>query len=194
MSETPMQNFPKTDLSSFSNPDFDRGVPKWKELLWMIVKALFFQHSLAVLNDFKAGLLRAFGAKVGEGVIIKPNVNIKFPWKLEIGDYCWIGEQAWIDNLEVVKMGNNVCLSQGALLLTGNHDYKKTTFDLTAQPIILEDGVWIGAKSTVCSGVVVRTHAVLAVGSVATKELEAYTIYTGVPAQKVRARVVEKNK
>lgn len=184
-------HLPKTDLSSFSNPNFERGAPKWKEILWMLVKALFFQHSLALGNSLKVKLLRAFGAKLGRGIIIKPNVNIKFPWKLEIGDHCWIGEQVWIDNLEKVQIGDHVCISQGALLLTGNHNYKKTTFDLTAQPITLKEGVWIGAQSTVGPGVVAGSHAVLAVGSVATKALEEYSIYMGVPAQKMKTRVLQ---
>ncbi|MCB9282995.1 MAG: colanic acid biosynthesis acetyltransferase WcaF [Lewinellaceae bacterium] len=184
----------QTDLSSFSNPDFRRGASGLKEIAWYLVSSLFFRHSLALgkFPGFKAWLLRRFGAKVGKAVVIKPSVQIKFPWKLTIGDHSWIGEHVWIDNLAPVTIGSNVCLSQGALLLTGNHDYKKPSFDLITQPIVLEDGVWIGARSVVCPGVTARSHAVLAVGSVATKELEAYQVYQGVPAEKVRQRVILK--
>ena len=123
--------------------------------------------------------------------MIKPQVLIKYPWFLEVGDYVWIGEMVWIDNLVKVSIGNNVCISQGAMLLTGNHDYTKSTFDLMVGEIHLEEGVWIGAKSVVCPGVRAKSHAVLAVNSVATKSMAAYTVFQGNPAQEVRKRVIK---
>lgn len=181
----------KTDLSTFRNPHFDRGAPRWKELLWMLLSALCFRHSLSVWNGGKVWLLRSFGAQVGTGVLIKPSVHIKFPWKLRIGDHVWIGEKVWIDNLAIVCIGDHCCLSQGAMLLCGNHDYSKPSFDLIAQPITLEEGVWIGARSTVCPGVTCRSHAVLAVQSVATAELQSYTIYQGNPARPKKERAIK---
>jgi putative colanic acid biosynthesis acetyltransferase WcaF len=154
----------------------------------MIVNSLFFNHGLAVFNGLKCSLLRWFGARVGKGVLIKPSVNIKYPWLLTIGNHCWIGENVWIDNLAEVKIGDHVCLSQGAMLLTGNHDFSKTTFDLMVKPIVLEEGVWIGARSIVCPGVHCESHSVLAVQSVATKRMKAYTIYQGNPASAVKER------
>jgi len=150
----------------------------------------FFKTMLPFPSSFKNRLLRWFGAKVDNGVVIKPNVNIKYPWFLEIGNDCWIGEGVWIDNLAKVTIGSNVVLSQGSYLLTGSHDYKKETFDLVLGEIVLEEGVWVGAKATVCPGVTCKSHAVLAVGSVATKDLEAYGIYQGNPAEKKRERVI----
>ena len=135
-------------------------------------------------------MLRLFGAKIGKGLVIKPKVNIKYPWFLEIGDHVWIGEEVWIDNLTLVKIESNVCISQGAMLLTGNHNYKKSSFDLITGQITLEDGVWIGAKSVVCPAVTCHSHSVLAVGSIATKDLEPYTIYQGNPAQPIRKRII----
>lgn len=137
-------------------------------------------------------MLKWFGARVGKGVVIKPGVNIKYPWRLSIGDYSWIGERSWIDNLGHVSIGAHCCLSQGSMLLCGNHDYKKPTFDLLIQPINLEDGVWIGAKAIVTPGVTCRSHSVLAVNSVAIGNLEAYSIYQGNPATLVRKRDIVK--
>lgn len=122
-------------------------------------------------------ILRLFGARIGKDVRIKPYCNIKYPWKLRVGDHTWIGEHCWIENLATVRIGKNVCLSQGSMLLTGNHNYKKPGFDLITVPITLEDGVWIGAKAIVCPGVQVASHAVLSVGSTATKNLKAYCVY-----------------
>jgi putative colanic acid biosynthesis acetyltransferase WcaF len=115
---------------------------------------------------------------------------IKYPWFLTIGDETWIGENVWIDNLTNVTIGKNCCLSQGSMLLTGNHNFKKSTFDLVLKPIILEDGSWIGAKATVCPGVTVYSHAVLSVGSVATTDLQANGIYQGNPAVNKTQRLI----
>ena len=133
-----------------------------------------------------------FGAKIGKGVVLKPGINIKYPWNLEIGDFTWIGENVWIDNLVPVYIGANVTLSQGAMLLTGSHDYKAHTFDLLVKQIKLEEGTWIGAQAIVCPGVTCYSHSVLAVGSIATKDLVPYFIYQGNPAEKKRPRIIEK--
>lgn len=162
-----------------------------KRALWYRFCSTFF-CSRFPFNGFKIFLLRLFGAKVGKGVVIKPSVNIKSPWLLRIGDFAWIGEHVWIDNLVNVSIGANCCISQGALLLTGNHDYKKSTFDLVTGEIVLEEGVWIGAKATVCPGVTCHSHAVLIVGSVASSNLDAYGIYRGNPAVKVKEREIQK--
>lgn len=181
----------KTDLSLYNNSWYNPGSGTIKRLLWYFVNVMTMKNAWLPLSGLKVRILRAFGAKVGIGVNIKPCVNIKYPWLLEIGNYTWIGENVWIDNLAPVKIGSNVCISQGAMLLCGNHNYKKPTFDLMIKEIILEDGSWIGAQSVVCPGVTAHSHAVLGVGSIAYHDLEAYSIYQGVPAVKVRERVIK---
>ena len=180
----------RTDLSKYSNEWYKPGASSLKRLFWYFSNLLFLQSGLFPINSLKVFLLKLFGARIGKGVVIKPVVNIKYPWNLKIGDYCWIGEKVWIDNLAFVTIGDNVCLSQACMLLTGNHNYKKNTFDLMIGEIILEEGVWIGAHSIVSPGVNAFSHAVLAVNSVATKDLEAYSIYQGNPALKVKDRVL----
>jgi putative colanic acid biosynthesis acetyltransferase WcaF len=179
----------QTDLSSFNNSWYKPGNPV-KRGLWYLCNIIFFTNRWFPFSSAKKGILKLFGAKIGKGVVIKPHVNIKYPWKLRIGDYTWIGEGVWIDNLDMVSIGKNCCLSQGAFLLCGNHDYKKTSFDLILGEITLEDGAWIGAKSIVCPGVRVGSHAVLSVNSVATKDLLPYSVYSGNPATFVRERVL----
>ena len=181
----------RTDLSSYNNAPFHPGGSAFKRLLWFYFNAVFFKTSLLPSNSFKRGLLRMFGAKVGKGVTIKPGVNIKYAWHLTVGENTWIGENVWLDCLLPVTIGSNVCLSQGAVLLTGNHNYKKSTFDLIVSGFHLEDGVWIGACAIVNPGVKAASHAVLTTGSVATRNLEAYSIYQGNPAVKIRDRVIE---
>ena len=182
----------KTDLSSFNN-DWYRPGSKIKRFFWYFFNVFFLINPYNPLSGLKIFVLRMFGAKIGKGVCIKQRVNIKYPWNLEIGNNVWIGEMVWIDNLADVRLEDNVCLSQGAMLLCGNHDYRKTSFDLIVRPIILEEGVWIGARSVVCPGVMARSHALLTVNSVATGHLEPYSIYQGNPAVKIRERKINES-
>jgi putative colanic acid biosynthesis acetyltransferase WcaF len=147
------------------------------------VSWLFFDSAMLLPYQFKRSLLRAFGARIGRGVIVKPHVRIKYPWNLTVGDHAWIGEEVWIDNLGAVRIGAHACLSQGCLILSGNHNFKRRTFDLMVGEIRIGNGAWIGAKAVVTSGVTVGDHAVLTVASVASKDLEADGIYRGNPAE-----------
>jgi putative colanic acid biosynthesis acetyltransferase WcaF len=179
-----------TNLSVYDNRWYNPGGGPVKRLLWYFINIIFFMNPLNPFSCIKTGLLRLFGAKIGKGVVIKPNVNIKYPWLLRIGDYTWIGERVWIDNLAMVTIGSHCCISQGAMLLCGNHNYKKSTFDLIVKPITLENGAWVGAMSVVCPGVTLKSHAILTVQSVATETLEAYGLYKGNPAVRIRERQI----
>jgi len=182
----------KTDLSSFNNKWYYSGKPMIIRILWYITNVLCFINPLFASSSIKIGILKLFCAQIGKGVVIKPSVNIKYPWKLKIGNFSWIGERVWIDNLDYIEIGNNCCVSQGAMLLCGNHNYKVESFDLIVGSIILKDGVWIGAHSVVCPGVTCESHSILTVMSVANKNLESYSIYSGNPAQFIRTREITK--
>ena len=177
----------KTDLSKYDNSWYNPG-SGFKRISWYLVSLIFFQSAWNVSSKLKLFWLRLFGSELGKGIVIKPSVIIKYPWQLKIGDYCWIGESVWIDNLDQVTLEDNVCISQGALLLCGNHNYKSSKFDLMTAPIYLEQGSWVGAKCCVAPGVRFSSHAVLSMGSVATKNLESYSIYSGNPAVRIKPR------
>lgn len=178
----------QTDLSLYQNTTYKTGGNVIKRFLWFYINATLFKTSLLPVSFIKRGILRLFGARIAKSVVIKPCVNIKYPWNLSIGQYSWIGENVWIDCLVPITIGANVCLSQGAILLTGSHNYKKQTFDLLTGSITLADGVWIGAGAIINLGITAASHAVLTAGSVATSDLDAYTVYQGNPAVKVRNR------
>ena len=178
------------DLSKFSVGRFARGASAPKEMLWIMVSLFLFRLCPFSLSALKRSVLRAFGACVGVGVVIKPNVKITFPWKLTIGDHVWLGEECWLLNLERISIGSHVCVSQRAVLCTGSHNYKSPTFDLITKPITVEDGVWFGANCWVGPGVTVGDHAVLTAGSVATQNLEPFGIYRGNPAIYLRPRII----
>ena len=179
----------KVDLSSFNNSWYKPG-GSLKNFLWYFTNVIFLKNSLQPFSKLKIFMLKLFGAKIGSDVLLKPGVNVKYPWKLTIGNNVWIGENVWIDNLDEVTIGDNVCISQGAMLLCGNHNYKKSSFDLITGKINLEEGVWIGAKSVVTGGVTCHTHSILSLCSVASKDLVAYVIYRGNPSVEVSKRVI----
>ena len=178
----------QVDLSRFTTGQYERGAGPLKEAVWLLVSRLLFQLCPLKLSALKAAVLRWFGASVGRGVVIKPEVKITFPWKLTLGHHVWLGEECWLLNLAPVTIEDNVCISQRAFLCTGNHDYKSPTFDLITKPIRVEQGAWVGAGAFVGPGVSVGSHAVLAAGSVATKDLEPHGIYQGNPAVRVGER------
>lgn len=180
----------QTDLSLYNNSPYHPGGSALKRVLWYYVNVLVFKSSLFPVYGLKRWLLKLFGAKIGCNVEFKPCVNIKYPWHLDLGDYVWIGENVWIDCLVPVIIKSNVVISQGAVLLTGSHDYKSKDFKLLTGSIIIESGVWIGALAIVNKGITIGSHAMLTSGSVATGDLESYSIYQGNPAKKIRERTI----
>lgn len=174
-------------LDRYSPAGFNRGAPRAIEALWLALNALLLASWLPG-SKWRAKLLRAFGADVAENVVIKPGVKVKFPWRLKIGPNSWIGERVWIDNLAVVSIGANVCISQGAYLCTGSHDWSSPNFDLVTKSIVLHDMAWVAASATVGPGVVVGEGAVLGLASSTSKNLSPWTIYAGSPAQPVGIR------
>ena len=176
------------DLSQFDPTAFDRGASRFKEALWVLLRCIFFTPAFPWPSCLRAALLRGFGAKVGQGVVLRSRVTIWFPWRLTLGDYVWLGEEVFILNLASVAIESNVCVSQRAFLCTGSHDYTSSAFDLITKPIGVERGAWIGANAFVSPDVTVGTHAVLTAGSVATKDLQPYGIYQGNPAVLIKKR------
>lgn len=181
----------RVNLAKYDNSDYAIGAGKMKQVLWYYCSLWIFRAGWLPVFGLKRTLLRLFGAQIGKGVVIKPHVRIKYPWKLQIDEYAWIGEYAWIDNLAAVKIGANSVLSQESMLLTGSHNYKRSDFALITQPITLDEGCWIGARATVAPGVTCGSHAILNMQSTASHDLKPYTIYRGNPAQPVRERIIK---
>ena len=124
-------------------------------------------------------------------VVIKPHVKIKFPWKLHIADYTWIGEHCWIDNLDFVSIGAHCCLSQNVYLCCGNHNFSLSTFDLITRPIQIKQGAWVAAAACVMPGTVLEEHVMVTAGSVISGATIPYGIYRGTPATLIKTRVIQ---
>ncbi|TLD68412.1 colanic acid biosynthesis acetyltransferase WcaF [Phragmitibacter flavus] len=166
----------------------DRGRPKWLEACWYLVKCVFFLSPLPWPSTWRCRLLRWFGADIGEGVVIKPRVNVHFPWKLEVGAHSWLGEEVFLLNFEPIRIGAHCCISQRAFLCTGNHDFRDPAFSYRNRPIVVEDGVWIGACVWVAPGVTVAEEAVVTAGSVVTNSLPSSMVCSGNPCVAVKDR------
>jgi len=179
----------KVNLGAFNSQiGLDRGAGKFKEISWYFIKMIFFLSAMPYPNALKKALLQLFGAKVGSGVIIKPRVNIHFPWKLVIGNDVWIGEEAFLLNFELLTIGDNVCVSQRAFLCGGNHDYRIPEMPYRNGPITLMDGCWIGANVFVSPGVTVGVDSIITAGSVVTADVAENGIYKGNPLSYIKAR------
>lgn len=178
-----------TRLDLFDNSiGLNRGTSKIKEIFWYLTKVVFFLSAMPYPSSLKVKILKWFGANVGTAVVIKPRVNIHFPWKLTIGNHVWIGEEVFILNFEHIAVGNQVCISQRAFLCGGNHDYKIPSMPYRNGPINLNDGCWVGANVFVGPNVTVGVDSVIAAGSVITKSVENNGIYQGNPLRFVKKR------
>lgn len=176
------------DLSKFNNERFHRGASAGRELAWRMIQQGFCNLEWVKAYGLRRGILKAFGAELAEGVVVKPKVKITFPWKLSVGKNSWLGEEAWLLNLDRIHIGSNVCISQRALLCTGSHDWSSESFDLVTKPITIEDGAWICANVFIGPGVTVGINSVVTAGSVVTQDLPANMVCSGNPCVPVKKR------
>jgi len=157
------------------------------ELIWFVVEACVINNKLLPLSSVRVALLRLFGAKIGTGCRFVHPLRVKSPWNLEVGDNCWFGVDVWIYNQALIRIGSNVCISQGTFLSAGSHDMS-TTMDLRVAPIVIEDGVWITSKCVVQMGVTIGRSAVVTPLSVVHRSLDPEGVYGGNPCRYIRNR------
>ncbi|RZJ76988.1 MAG: colanic acid biosynthesis acetyltransferase WcaF [Flavobacterium sp.] len=158
-------------LDSFDNSKWQRGRSKLTELLWMICQFIFFGDTILPLYGLKRGILKVFGAKIGKGVIIKPRVRIKFPWRLQLGDNVWLGEGVHLLNLAEISISSNSCISQNAFLCTGSHDFNQESFPLIVKKIEVGISSWVAANAFVGPGVKIGNGCLIGAGCVLMKDL-----------------------
>ena len=157
-------------LRDFTGAGYEKGRPWFVQLLWMIVSDALTNRWWCP-NSLRVKVLRAFGAQIGNGVLIRYNAKIHWPWKLEIGDYSWLGEEAWILNLENVSIGSDCCISQQALICTGSHDRYSPTFEFDNGPIAIGNSVWVATRATVLRGVTVGDGATIGALALVTRDV-----------------------
>jgi putative colanic acid biosynthesis acetyltransferase WcaF len=181
------------DLSESDNSEYSVGRSKLVWALWYFLGSPLVRSYFLPVSSIKVLALRLFGAKVGKRVYLKPGIKVKFPWRLSVGDFAWVGEDVWIDNMAQVTIGANACVSQRSYICTGNHNWSSPNMKLFTQPVLIENGAWVAANATVCPGVTIGEAAILTVSSVAGKSVPPFQVWGGSPAQYIRDRHFREN-
>ena len=176
------------NLNKFTLPRKFRGRSAVTVQLWWIVQASLFSWSPQFTYTWRNFLLRCFGAKIGKGVIIRPTVKVTYPWKLTVGDFSWVGDNAELYTLGEIEIGSNVVISQKSYLCAATHDYTKDTFDMIDKKITIEDEVWLAADVYIAPGITVKKGALVGARSSVFNDLPAGMICVGSPAIPVKLR------
>lgn len=163
------------NLRGFTGAGYDKGRGAAWQVSWLVVSGLIVTRWWCPV-PLRNRILRAYGASIGDGVLIRHRVRIHWPWKLTVGDGSWIGEDTWILNLEPVTIGADVCISQGVLLCTGSHLRRSPTFEFDNAPIFVEDGAWIAARATVLRGCTIGADSVVGATSLIVGDVAAGAI------------------
>jgi putative colanic acid biosynthesis acetyltransferase WcaF len=160
-------------LSSFKS---DRSVWIYFRVgLWQLLSLVFVQNGV-VPSKIKVFILNIAGAKIGSNVIIRRGVRVHFPWNLQIGDDCWIGEDVWFINHEKITIGSNVCISQRSIICSGGHDYRSASLDYAHNPVVIKDGVWVCLDAKVLPGVTLGECSVVSAGEIVHNSLPDYSM------------------
>lgn len=173
MSSNEATNKVRWRLADFTGAGYDKGRPRSVQALWLATQDIIMNWWFP--PKARVAVLRAFGAEIGDGVLIRHRVRIHWPWKLTVGSDTWIGEGTWILNLEPVTIGSNVCVSQDVLLCTGSHDSRSPTFEFDNAPISIDDGAWVAARATVLRGVRVGASAIVGASCLVFRDVPAGT-------------------
>ena len=176
------------DLRKYDQSWFNRGRPSWFVLLWWFVQAVAFPLTLHNFNFLRVGLLRLFGAKIGQGVVIRPTARFTFPWKVKIGDYSWIGDDVFFYSLDLISVGKHTVISQKSYLCTGSHDYQDPAFGLTISPIKIENGVWVATDCFIGPGVEIGANSVVGARSSVWRSLPPGQVCWGTPCRPQHTR------
>jgi putative colanic acid biosynthesis acetyltransferase WcaF len=175
------------DLSRAHRGNYVAGRGRLTETIWFVLEAIVLDNKLLPFGPVRVALLRMFGADIGKGCGMAHPIRVKAPWNLEIGDDCRFGRNVWVYNQAPIRIGSNVCISDGTFLTAGSHELA-TDMSLRTAPIVIEDGVWITSKCVVQMGVTIGRSAVVMPLSVVHRSLEPEGVYGGNPCRFIRKR------
>lgn len=181
------------DLRRYDRSKFDRGRPGWLILLWWLVQAIAFPLTPHPVNGLRRWLLRLFGAKIGFGVIVRPTARFTYPWKIEIGDYSWIGDDVVLYSLDRIAIGKHCVISQKSYLCTGTHDPQDSAFGLITASVTINNGVWIAADCFIGPGVEIGANALIGSRSSVFKNMPASFVCMGNPCRARYPRKINKS-
>ncbi len=179
------------DLRKFRLPRGFRGRSALYVQLWWLVQASVFKRLPQFCYAIRRGILRAFGARVGTKVLIRPGVEVTYPWKLAIGDYSWIGDDVTLYSLGPISIGSNTVISQRSYVCASDHDYTDIAFGQRERPVAIGDQVWIAADVWVGPGTVIGDGCVVGARSAVVKDLPAGMVCLGNPCRAVKRRTMQ---
>ncbi|KQC32389.1 acyl transferase [Nonlabens sp. YIK11] len=175
-------------LDQFKLPTNFRGRSALTVQLWWLVQSTLFACSPQFMYGWRRFLLRAFGAKIGRNVIVRPTARFQFPWKISIGHNSWIGDEVNLYSLGKIEIGDDVVISQRSYICTGTHDPFKHTFDISSHKIIIEDQCWLATDVFVAPGVTIGRGTVIGARSSVFKNLPSGKVCMGSPAVVIKDR------
>ena len=171
------------DLRKYNQSWYDRGKPGWFVLLWWLVQAIIFPLTPQPLYGVRRLILNLFGARIGQGVLIRPTARFTYPWKIVIGDYSWIGDDVVLYSLERIEIGKHCIISQKSYLCTGSHNIEDPTFGLQTVGITIGNGTWVAADCFVGLGVKIGANAVIGARSSVFKDMPPGQVCLGTPCE-----------
>ena len=148
-------------------------------LVWWFSFFRFLFGFFLTPNIVRIQFLRFFGSTIGNGVKIRSGVKVHFPWNLQIGDDCWIGQEVWFINHEKITIGSNVCISQRSIICSGGHDYRSASLEYAHKPVTIKDGAWVCLDAKVLPGVTIGECSVVSAGEIVRKSLPDYSMLVG---------------
>lgn len=184
-----MTDVPVIDLSKAPGEKTSWDRPKWVIYLWAVCELLFVTNSWQVSSSLRVGILRRFGAEIGDGVVFRPRTRVKFPWKLHIGPRSWIGEGVWFHNQDHIYIANDVVISQETFLTTGSHAHRRD-MALITRPIHIDAGAWITSRCVVLGGTRIGRSALARPMTVITGDIPANAVISGTDATVIGSRFV----
>jgi putative colanic acid biosynthesis acetyltransferase WcaF len=175
------------DLSAAPGSGESWGAPAWKVYAWGVVELLLVRSSWQISSRIRRRALVAFGARIGDGVLLRPGLRVRFPWKLRIGDRSWIGEDVWLHNQDQLTIGSDAVVSQGTFVTTGSHAHRRD-MALITRPVVIEDGAWVTARCIVLGGSRVGVAALVTPGTVVSGDVPDGMVYGQQPGTVLRPR------
>jgi putative colanic acid biosynthesis acetyltransferase WcaF len=167
---------PVIDLSAAPGTREAWDQPTWKIYLWAVCEVVVLRNPLQPSSGLRARALRAFGARVGEGVLLRPGLRVKFPWKLSVGDRSWLGEDVWIHNQGQLDIGADAVVSQETFITTGTHRFRGD-MGLETRPVVIEDGAWITSRCTILAGTRIGRSALVLPSTVVDSDVPPNALY-----------------
>jgi putative colanic acid biosynthesis acetyltransferase WcaF len=177
------------DTSLFRVPSGFRGRSALSVQLWWLVQSSLFRLSPQIAYGWRRWLLRAFGAKVGAGALIRGSATITYPWNVEIGVNAWVGDDVVLYSLGHIKIGACAVVSQRSYLCAGDHDFQQRDFPIRSAPIRIEPQVWVAADVFIAPGVCIGEGAVIGARSSVFSDMPSGMVCFGYPCKPMKRRL-----